>query len=236
MKMHVGKILFITFIIIQCTSSQLKFGVDVYSRYIWRGLDYGNSPSVQPLLSYTSGGFTVGTWGAYSTGVSGVDTVSGSGKAFSEHDLFASYGISTGSGTFSLFYTDYFYPSNGLRYFNFTKNGGAHVLEFGAGWTGTESLPFSVTAYYNFHNDPDNSVYVQCGYNYSSELYTANIFAAFTPGKSAWYGSRKADLINVGVSGTKTLSVSDKLSIPLTVSYIVNPHVEQSYLIVGVSF
>ncbi len=215
-------------------NTQVKFGVDLYSRYIWRGLDYGNAPSFQPALSYTIGGFSIGTWAAYSVGVFTVDS-SGVGKIFAEHDLWASYAISTDAGTFSLFYTDYFYPSAGLKYFDFNKTGGAHVLEFGAGFTGNDKLPLMINAYYNFYNDPDHSVYLQFCYVYSGESYSANVFAAFTPAKSVWYGTTKADLVNVGVTVSKSIVITDKFSLPLTISYIINPHIEQTYLIVGIT-
>ena len=29
----------------------VDFGVDLYSRYIWRGTDYGHSPSIQPSIN-----------------------------------------------------------------------------------------------------------------------------------------------------------------------------------------
>ncbi len=40
-------------------------GADFVSRYLWRGLDFGNSFSIQPSLALTSGGFEVGVWGSY---------------------------------------------------------------------------------------------------------------------------------------------------------------------------
>jgi nitrogen regulatory protein P-II 1 len=102
--------------------AQIEFGADLYSRYIWRGVDYGNSPSFQPALSFTAGGFTVGTWGAYS--------FAGEGNVFSEHDIFAQYSFETGAGTFGVIFTDYYYPSAGLEFFNYEGEGtGAHVLE-----------------------------------------------------------------------------------------------------------
>ncbi len=216
------------------STGQVKFGVDLYSRYIWRGLDYGNAPSFQPALSYTYGNFSIGTWAAYSMGVSSVDLL-GAGKVFAEHDLWASYGIPTDAGTFSLFYTDYFYPSAGLKYFNFNGTTGAHVLELGAGFSGTEKLPVTITAYYNFHNDVDHSIYIQGSYLFSCESFSANLFAAVTPAKSVWYGTSKADLINIGVTVSKSIVMTDKFSLPLTVSYIVNPDIEQTYLIVGIT-
>jgi hypothetical protein len=47
-------------------SVTLNFGADVMSRYIWRGIDFGNSPAVQPSLFLSWRGLNVGAWGSYS--------------------------------------------------------------------------------------------------------------------------------------------------------------------------
>ena len=47
--------------------SKINVSVDLMSRYIWRGIDYGNAPSIQPTLSLTKGGFEIGSWGAFNT-------------------------------------------------------------------------------------------------------------------------------------------------------------------------
>jgi hypothetical protein len=215
--------------------AQFKFGSDIYSRYIWRGVDYGNAPSFQPAISYAAGGFSVGTWAAYSIGASRTDLATGSQSVFAEHDLWASYGLHTELGTFSMLYTDYFYPSTGLKYFNFNGKTGSHVLELGASYTGMESLPISASVYYNFHNDADKSVYVQFSYPFTIESGTVTVFAAGTPAKSVWYLATEAALINAGLTLSKTVMVTESFPLPVNASYILNPHLEQSYLIFGIS-
>ncbi len=208
--------------------AQLKFGADVYSRYIWRGVDYGNSPSIQPGLSYSSGSFTVGTWGAYS--------FAGAATVFSEHDLYASYSVPIPSGTVSIYYTDYYYPSAGIKFLKYDgKGAGAHTLEAGIGYSGPESFPISLSVYNNFHNDLDKSTYVQASYPFSSDEHSISLVLGGTTGKSAWYGSSKANIINLGISLTKSLKISELFSLPVTASYFLNPEIEQSYLIVGIT-
>mgnify|MGYP001369321447 CR=1 FL=1 len=46
-------------------SSPLSASVDIASRYVWRGTDFGNSPSIQPGITYTSGALTLGAWSAW---------------------------------------------------------------------------------------------------------------------------------------------------------------------------
>lgn len=227
--------LFILLSMVSLTTAQFKFGSDIYSRYIWRGVDYGNAPSFQPAISYTAGGFSAGTWAAYSIGTSSTDLTTGSASVFAEHDLWASYSLATEAGSFSLLYTDYFYPSAGLKYFNFNGTTGSHVLEIGSSYTGTEQLPLTVAAYYNFHNDADKSVYLQISYPFTIEAGTVTVFAAGTPSKSVWYVTSEAALINAGITLSKSVKITEAYSLPVSASYILNPHLEQSYLIFGFS-
>ena len=73
-------------------SSLWAVSYDVASRYVWRGTDFGNSPSIQPTLSYTSGALTLGAWSAWQF----------SGQA-NKNDLYASYAL----GNYSFTLTDY---------------------------------------------------------------------------------------------------------------------------------
>jgi len=219
-------------IIIICSSSfpqaTVSVGADIYSRYNWRGLDFGDSPSFQPTLSFSAGGFTIGAWGAY-------NFFSGTNPAYSENDLFASYSIATPlSGSFSILYTDYYYPSSGLSFFKYDISG-SHVLEAGLGYSGPESFPIQLTGYYNFKNDPDKSVYIQVGYPANVGEVSLSFFAGFTTASSSWYATTNAGLINLGIAATKNVIITDNFSLPVHVSYIMNPYLEQSILIAGIS-
>lgn len=217
-------------------TAQMKIGADIYSRYIWRGVDYGNAPSFQPAISYTAGGFSIGTWGAYSIGSHSVDLTTGSASVFAEHDIWANYGVDVGGGTLTFTFTDYFYPSAGLRLFNYNDAGGSHVLEIGAGYFGGDAFPFSLSTYYNFFNDIDRSVYLHISYPFTLENGTIALFAAGTPGRSAWYAATGAAVINAGLTYATPVPITERFSLPINASYIINPHIEQSYLIFGISF
>ena len=209
--------------------AQVSVGADILSRYIWRGVDYGNSPSFQPSLALTLGNFKLGTWGAYS--------FAGSGTPFAEHDIWASFDIPTSAGTFSALYTDYYYPSAGLKYFNFEGEGtGAHTLEVGIGYAGPETVPLTVKAYFNVHNDPDKSAYFELGYPVALQSVRLNFFVGASAGKSVWYGTEQAAVINVGFTASKSITVTESFSLPVFASFIVNPDLEQSYLAVGMTF
>jgi hypothetical protein len=212
--------------------AQVKFGTDIYSRYIWRGLDFGNAPAFQPSLTYTTGGFSIGAWGSYAFPTAGT--------TYAENDLWASYVVSTEkSGVFSVLCTDYYIPSSGIPFgFYKPKNGAgaAHTLEGGLSYTGPESFPIALAFYTNLSNDPDNSSYIQLGYPFTISDATVTLTAGFVPLKSAYYLTDNASFINLSITAAKSIVITDKFSLPINVSYISNPTLDVTYLVFGASF
>src|SRR6056297_1976031 len=80
------------------TKSSVSVNADLVSRYVWRGVDYGNSPAIQPGIEYANGNFAFGTWGSYSTS---------SNTGGLEADLYTSYSFGFG---LSIGVTDYYFP------------------------------------------------------------------------------------------------------------------------------
>ncbi|MBI9070008.1 MAG: hypothetical protein JEY94_00320 [Melioribacteraceae bacterium] len=214
-------------------AQELSVGTDVVSRYVWRGLDFGNSPSVQPGISYSNGGFEAGTWGAFTTDsqASGVD----------ELDLYASYSFSLGKSNLSLVVTDYYFPNAGVKLGNFNNyddesGAGAHIFEVGASFTLSEAFPLSISAYSNVYNDEDNSMYFEVGYSTSVKDVSLDLFAGGTTGgDNEFYGTADLNIINVGLTVSKEIKITESFSLPVFGSYIINPNLEISYLVLGIS-
>ena len=225
------KIIVLTLVLFTSTGSfaQLKFGSDIYSRYIWRGLDLGDAPAFQPSLSYAIDGFSIGAWGSYAFPTSS--------KTYTENDLYISYAFSTESaGSVTLLLTDYYFPSSGIKFSDFEKNGGAHTMETGVIYSGPENFPVSLSAYLNVHNDPDNSAYIQVSYPVAVSDAIITLAAGFVPSKSAYYLTEKGNIINLSITAAKSITITDKFSIPLNVAYIANPVLDVTYLVFGASF
>jgi hypothetical protein len=152
--------------------------------------------------------------------------------------LWANYIIPTPVGSFTLYYTNYYYPYAGIDVFNYKGNGnGAHTMEGGLGFTGQETFPISVAAYCNFYNDIDNSIYVQLSYPVILDsLNSMSVYLGGTPAKSDWYNTNRAAVINIGITVSKTIKITDAFSLPVNASFIINPKLEQSYLVFGMTF
>jgi hypothetical protein len=204
---------------------QVDIGVDIMSRYVWRGFEFGNSPSIQPEMSISSGGFSAGVWGAFAT--------SGDPEG-TEVDLWAAYTFATESGDFTLSVTDYTFPIHhtGLNGAETWFEGDAHFVEVGLGYDGPESFPISVFAGMFVHNDDDNSVYIELGY----DAGPVNFFLGFTPSESAAYATTGAGIINAGFGATREVRISETFSIDLNAAVVANPYAEHLFFVFGIGF
>jgi hypothetical protein len=207
--------------------SPISIGADLMSRYVWRGLDYGASPSIQPYIEAGFGGFAIGAWGAYTTNLPGVQ----------EMDLYASYTFLDDMLTVGI--TDYFFPDevNGYDYFEWNDSITGHVLEGMIGFNGLEDLPLSAMFAYNFYGaDSENSIYLELGYSFS-------IFDVFLGMGNGFYtavdqdnGDDKFGIVNLGITASKEIPITEKYAIPISASLITNPNAKGIHLVFGISF
>ena len=198
-------------------------GADFVSRYMWRGLDFGNTFSIQPSLALASGDFEIGFWGSYPfTNPAGGNE---------EMDLYLGYGV----GDFSVLVTDYYFPVGGGKYGNY-KDPGSHTIEVGLSYGGSESFPISLAAYMNVYNDDDNTVYFELGYSTEVSEVAVDLFVGGTPGgDGGYYGTTDFNLINIGVTASKDIKITDDFSLPIFSSYVLNPNLEIGSLVFGFS-
>jgi uncharacterized protein (TIGR02001 family) len=215
---------------------EVSVNVDVVSRYIWRGLNPADAPSLQPSIVFGYRGCEVGTWGAYS--------LSNNITESDEIDFWLGYTHDLDGGTsLGLVLTDYYYPNAGPRFSNFNnyddKDGpGAHTFEVGASLTLSDAIPLTVSGYANVYNDEGHNAYFQLDYPLTVGEADLNFFVGATPGSNKnpdYYGTDAFKFLNVGVSATKEVKVSETFSLPVTGSFIVNPNLDMAYLVIGFS-
>ncbi|MCU4173700.1 TorF family putative porin [Carboxylicivirga sp. N1Y90] len=205
--------------------SSFDVSADLVSRYVFRGVDFGNSPGIQPTIEFSSGGFSAGAWGSYAFSNS-----SAGADAFQEADIYASYGFDFG---LSLGITDYYYP--GSSWFELDDEISSHAIELNLGY---ETGAFSFAANYALNDsragagEQDGVMYFEAGYAFGS-------FNAFIGGGDGWHVStgEKGDyqVVNMGVGTEKEIKISDTFSIPMFGQVIVNPNSEQYHIVVGIS-
>jgi hypothetical protein len=194
-------------------ASPFFVNMDLVSRYVWRGTDFGNAPQVQPTVKFAKGGFTAGGWGSYS--------MLGN---YQEADLFASYAFPFG---LSVGLTDYYFPSGGYDSTSHYFSEG-HFAEANLGFTGGG---FSLSANMMLATPvKTNDIYFEAGYTYKN----LSVFAG--AGNEAYTHDGNFKFCNVGLKMTREIKVTESFSIPVSGSLILNPDKEQVNLVVGVSF
>lgn len=210
--------------------SKVNVGADVFSRYVWRGLDYGSAPSIQPTFEYAhKSGLTIGYWGAFNfTGT------------YNEIDLYLTYGIKN----WELTATDYYFPISGVpsarsqRYLNYDNNTTGHVFEGLLKWKGTKKCPLTLqvgTFVYgadkNADNDQNYSTYVEAMYSFEKKAGKFDAFLGFTPAKGL-YGNTMG-VINMGVTSYREITITDHFTLPMQASIMINPQVSNIYFVLG---
>lgn len=196
------------------SKSSLDIGADLASRYVWRGLEFSDSPVIQPYVEYTLGNLTLGIWASYETGGQVVGQ---------ELDLYAGYSF----GAVSIGFTDYSFPIDGLsdRYFQF-KN---HVGELMVSFDGVKKLPLTLMLAMNVYNDNANSIYTKIEYPFKIgdvELRT------FIGGGNKIYTVNKGFAItNFGFSASRDVKITSLFSLGISASAIFNPNTKDAYLV-----
>ena len=234
----------------------LNFGADIMSRYIWRGYDYGNSPAIQPNLSFSWQGLTVGAWGSYaftSRSIMFDDTTETNLGHYSEVDLYLSYTYKW----FTIMFYDYF-TMNGLnvnegnKFFDYNNKTTGHTFEVSLSFEGPENFPLIIyagtlvygadknqdsTGVYGLGEKNNFSTYFEAAYRFQFKKIDLELkpFIGVIPFGSSWYAS-KGGIINVGLAAEKGIPVTNKYSIPIQVSLIANPLSQSVFFVFGISF
>ena len=188
-------------------AQEVSTGVDLYSTYVWRGVAY-SGPSLQPSVEFSTGGFAIGAWG--SQGYDG----------FQEMDLYAGYSFDFG---LSLGVTDYWYP--GAAWLDTDT----HAYELNLGY-GIEDFSLSANYIFAGNGSVGDDIYFEAGYSFNA----ASIFVGAGDG---WHSSdTEFALVNLGISTSKDIVITDTFTIPLSGAVIFNPDTEQLYILAGLSF
>lgn len=215
--------------------------VDVVSRYVWRGLDLSDGINVQPSLWVARGLLEVGTWGSHHW----------EGN-YHEQDFWISYRVPGGrSGDLALTITDYYTNADfGEGFFDFEGVGscpvgvigygrppqcarGAHTVEVAAAYNSNAS-PFDILVAYNFHNDPEDAVYLEGRLRPVVAGFEVAFTAGAVAGRSEWYyGTDGAAIINLGLGASRSVPIGP-FELPVSAELIHNPHLGNTYYLARV--
>ena len=198
-------------------------GADLVSSYVWRGM-YQTGASIQPALSLSAFGFTLGTWGS-----TDFSTLS------KEVDFYLSYEFKG----FTASIGDFWWLGEGASYF---RNAGSHHLEAGLGFTFPEKFPLSLGVYTmltgNEDKDEDDrrfySTYISASFPFSIGKVDCETGIGVTPRKGMY--SDKFDIVTISAKATKNLQLSTEYNLPVFVELIFSPTQDNVFLVFGIQF
>jgi hypothetical protein len=214
-KIKVLAICAVAVLSISSAKAQFATGADIVSSYVWRGVPQdrgvaGNpslgSPNIQPYVSFTTGGLTLGSW-ASSSFLGNVKEV----------DLYASYILSP---SFAVTLTDYNWGfANPKGYFNYGK-GTDHMYEATLAYTGPASFPIGISANTMFAGCDTLSTGKAAFSTYAELSYQINpiakVFCGASLTKSGMvYNTSGFAVTNIGLKVSKTINITDKCCLPV---------------------
>ena len=207
-------------------AQEVFINADLVSSYIWRGMKNGNA-SVQPTLGVEWKGWTLSAWGSTEFR-----------NENNEIDLTLEYEYKN----LQLCLNNYFYQSEDepFKYFHYTPRTTGHTFEAGAVYTFSERFPLSIGWYTTFAGNDyrENeerawSSYCEFSYPFTVKGVDLAVEAGFTP----WEGeyADKLNVVNVGLSATKTLNISSGFTPAIFGKLIANPYENRFYFVFGIS-
>ena len=202
---------------------KIDVGADVVSSYVWRGL-YQAGVSVQPSLSLSTSGLTLGSWGStdFST-------------YFKELDFYLSYEVKR----FSAGITNYWWSGEGASFF---EERGSHLFEINLGYTFSEKFPLSLGVNTMFSGDEDKddddkqrySTYISASFPFSVKDIDCEAGIGVSPWKGLY--SNKFDVAVITAKASKNLPLSPDYSVPVFVGLIISPAQDNAFLVFGLTF
>ena len=198
--------------------------IELTTKYMWRGLEYGTSPAVFPSLNYSTSGFNAFVMGAY--------TWDGSHQ---EVDL----GLSYTHKSFTLGAVDYYYPSSvgeNDNYFNFKNRDTGHSVETYL-TIAPDKTPVYLTlstfvygADKKLNGSQAYSSYAEIGYTHTfNDDNNLSLALGAALNKSFYTDYEKGfNIVNIAVKYATAFELG-KFKLPVSASYIINPYREKSY-------
>lgn len=225
-------------------------GADVVSSYVWRGA-YQAGVSVQPSVGVELAGVSLSSWGS-------VDL----GSGFKEVDFSLGYSIAG----FDIAVTDYWWSGEGaFSYFSrsnvnpadTSKKVSDHMFELALAYTlPIEKFPLKLSwsTFFAGGNDfkygDDGkasrafSTYIEASLPFTVKDVALDVALGLRPWESPIYQpaaapayySTGAAVVNLSLTASKELKITDSFTLPVFGQLIFNPNTEDVFLVCGISF
>ena len=212
-------------------TEKLKLSANVASGFVWRGQSLNSTPVIQPSFTFALGRFSIGSW----TSTSFVP------NEYKEIDLFASFLITP---NLSIGITDYYSYDNwsSPNYFSLKNDTTAHAFDLQLNYNGLGIFPVramvsTIIAGADLNNKGKNnfSTYFELGYGNNFSGVNWDFSVGFVPMSSAFYNLEDFNVVNVSLSLSKSFTITPTYSLPLSLTFTVNPAEKAAFLTAAIT-
>lgn len=212
-------------------ASPFSASLELTTKYMWRGIEYGDAPTVFPMIGYGYKGFSAFAMGAYA--------VNGSHQ---EVDL----GVSYTASEFTIGVSDYYYPSavgEKDAYFKLSNRSTGHWVEAYATWAGSRFPLWVTLSTYIYGADKNESgkqmysSYAELGYTYSFNDNNSMSLCVGANLNKGFYTDNQSGFSVVNVNAKYSTAFKfGKFRLPLSASYVLNPYKNKSFFTMSIYF
>lgn len=211
--------------------SPFSASLELTTKYMWRGIEYGTAPTVFPMIGYGYKGFNAFAMGGYA--------VNGSHQ---EVDL----GVSYTANEFSFGVSDYYYPSAvGEKdgYFKLSNRNTGHWVEAYASWNGKKIPLWLTVSTYVFGADKNEdgkqmySAYAEVGYTHSfNDNNSMSLCVGANLNKSFYTEYQSGfNVVNINAKYSTAFKFG-KFHLPVSAGYILNSYKNKSFFTMSLYF
>ena len=201
---------------------ELEAKLMLQSRHVWRGSQLGDAMAIEPSVTVGAGRFSFNIWAAQTTN-----------NSYSEIDLIPSWRFNE----LTLTLLDYYNPvrDENNQFLNFLKGHNRHSLELTVDNYSVEKRRFKWmlgTFLLGDRNVETGNQFYSTYFEFKHLFTVFGIkiepFTGLTPFRG--YYAKKFAVINTGTSFKKELDFNLPFTIPLNLSFIVNPYNRHSFV------
>lgn len=211
--------------------SNFALSLELSSKYMWRGVEYGNAPVAFPMLSYNYKNFNVFAMGAY---------------AFNGSHQEVDLGVNYLYKNFRIGFSDYYYPSpvgERDKYFESNNCLTGHSVESYFIFS-PQKIPLWITlSTYVYGADKRRngsqafSSYAEVGYTYNfNDSNALSLALGANLNKSFYTDYEKGiNIVNITLKYATNFKIGS-FKLPVSASYILNPSKEKTFFTFSLYF
>jgi hypothetical protein len=212
--------------------STFIYKIDFVSRWIWRGMNYSETPAIQPTFAYKTKKAKFTLWGSFGFGK----------EKYEEIDFIVDYNLFKG---FNVGLIDYFGFVDTIGYsqhfLDFNPKSTGHLLDGQITYTLPGKVPLSFLWSTWFwgkdKNETQEENYYSSYFEISYEKSLGSFRYGFLLGMTPWKGyyNKEAAIINLGAKVGTDFRITDRMKIPTEMALYLNPQTQNIYLTVMIT-